>query len=336
MKTQRGSFNGWLANIIFGGAIWLGLEVLWFLDVIEMGLIEQLLLLAPLMITPLGLALIEVPQQAKYQRGLYQLIRTTQPFGAAVVTLAFLLPQGPLAGALATGWLVMTALIALLGLIRFLTRGFAAPLEIGLDAGLAYLSVGGGWLVLSRLGFNPLGFGEVIVLLTAVHFHYAGFAAPIISTLTGGMLTGASQNIQRVQRISLFGVIGGMPLVAAGITFSPLLELMGAIVLATSLGLLAGLILFIVVPTLTSRLAQTLLTVSAICLIIGMLFTYAYAISEFSGYYLVVIPQMVKFHGLTNALGFALGGLLGWNIWQAKRQDLATGTSTAEWVSSKQ
>jgi hypothetical protein len=43
-------------------------------------------------------------------------------------------------------------------------------------------------------------------------------------------------------------------------------------------------------------------------------FTYLYAVSEFSGYYLVIIPQMVRFHGISNALGFALCGLLALNI----------------------
>jgi hypothetical protein len=110
-----------------------------------------------------------------------------------------------------------------------------------------------------------------------------------------------------------------MPLVAAGITFSPLLELIGAAELATSLAILALLIIFVTIKGITYRIGRILLTVSAICLIIGMGFTYLYAVSEFSGYYLVIIPQMVRFHGIANALGFALCSLLALNILRFQR-----------------
>lgn len=70
------------------------------------------------------------------------------------------------------------------------------------------------------------------------------------------------------------------------------------------------------VKIITHRLVQALLTVSAICLIIGMGFTYLYALSEFSGANWVIIPHMIRFHGMANALGFALCGLLAWNILQ--------------------
>ncbi|HXV43917.1 MAG TPA: YndJ family transporter [Anaerolineae bacterium] len=66
-------------------------------------------------------------------------------------------------------------------------------------------------------------------------------------------------------------------------------------------------------------MGRILLTVSAICLIIGMGFTYLYAVSEFSGHYLVIIPQMVRFHGITNALGFAMCGLLTLNMLRFQR-----------------
>jgi len=50
-----------------------------------------------------------------------------------------------------------------------------------------------------------------------------------------------------------------------------------------------------------------------------MLFTYAYAVGRFTGHHWVLIPQMVKTHGVVNALGFVLCGLLAWNMWQNVR-----------------
>jgi hypothetical protein len=50
------------------------------------------------------------------------------------------------------------------------------------------------------------------VLLTAIHFHYAGFALPLLTGLAGRALGG------RIARIASLGVIAGVPLVAFGIT----------------------------------------------------------------------------------------------------------------------
>jgi hypothetical protein len=330
--------------------IWLGMGVLAWFSFITIGLIEQILLLAPLVTIPLGFPLIKISTQPYSQR-LYRLIQISQPGCALFVVIAFLLPPGLLAGSLTLPWLGLTIMLALSALLRFrssshldirncLKSGMWSSLsrllkqarkpaprlfkqflrDISIDIGLLYLAVGGGWLALSRLGLNPLGFGDVIVLLTAVHFHYAGFAAPLITGLTGQQLASAPNLIQKLYPIVAIGVIAGTPIVAAGITLSPFIELVGAIILATALALLAILILFVALYRIKRPLSQMLLTVSAICLIIGMLFTYIYAIGQFTGHYWVTIPAMARFHGLANALGFTLCGLLGWNT--LRPQDL--------------
>ena len=338
-------------RVIFGVLIWLIVGILAGLNVIEVGLVEQLFLLAPLAIIPLGLRLIKIPAQAKRQQQLYGLIRIAQPMCALAVVIAFVAPTGMLAGLLAASWFGLTGLMALLGLTRFIGRGLTNPVEggsevfdrgagkarpdrgrgklcpynflkfwtqplaeISSDVGLIYVAVGGGWLVLARLGLNPLGFADLVVLLTAVHFHYAGFAAPIMASMTGRELAKITQTTPRLYRISVLGIMAGTPIVAAGITFSPLLELMGAVILATSLAILAYLIILVALQAITHRPAQILLSLAAICLIAGMGLTYAYALGEFSGQAWVVIPDMVRFHGIANALGFGLGGLLAWNI----------------------
>ena len=317
MEIQH-RFAAWhTVNITFGSGAWLLIGVLSLLGVIEIGLIEQLFLLAPLVIVPLGLALIEVPDSSEKLRQLYNFIRVSQPFCAVLIIIAFLLPGGVLAGVLASSWLALTALVAVLGLARLISRRNLDIEELCIDAGAIYISVGGGWLVLSRLGLNPLGFGDLIVLLTAVHFHFAGFAALIITGVTGRIFfTPVAKGRPRLYQTSTVGLIAGIPLVAAGITFSPLLEMIGAIITATSLAILAYLIIFFVLKTITHRLAQSLLTVSALCLIIGVIFIYAYAIGEFSGYNLVSIALMARIHGVSNGLGFALCGLLACNILQ--------------------
>ena len=78
-----------------------------------------------------------------------------------------------------------------------------------------YLPVGAVWALFDQFHFQPLGFSGIIVLLTAVHFHYAGFALP---RLTGLWL--ARQRDRFVFQLSTWGVIAGVPLVAVGITTS--------------------------------------------------------------------------------------------------------------------
>src|SRR4029077_12231627 len=97
-------------------------------------------------------------------------------------------PRGVAAGALASAWLLVTIVIAARGIARLHGRGLRDLADLAIDAGMFLLPVGGGWLVLSRLGVRPLGFEEPIVLLTAVHFHYAAFTTLILIGLSGRRL----------------------------------------------------------------------------------------------------------------------------------------------------
>src|SRR6185295_20245586 len=100
----------------------------------------------------------------------------------------FFFEKGLQSAALASAWLSLNALIALFGLVRLTSRRIHPPEELSIDAGLLYLPVAGLWLVIYRLGVQPFGYGEIIILLTVVHFHFAGFAAPIIAGANGRVL----------------------------------------------------------------------------------------------------------------------------------------------------
>jgi hypothetical protein len=170
---------------------------------------------------------------------------------------------------------------------------------------------------MSRLGVQPIGFGDTIVLLTAVHFHFAGFAAPILAGLAGRRLS-TSKPLITTYRFAVLGVIVGTPLVAAGITFSPLLALTGAVVISLGLVLLALLTVVWVIPSLKSLAPKILLLVSSISTVPAMTLACLYAYSIVFKKLIVDIPQMAMTHGVINAFGFALCGLLGWAIVEAK------------------
>jgi hypothetical protein len=284
--------------------------------------IARLLLLAAMVITPLALPLAAPPERAPYARAAHRAAVVAQPFAAALLVVAFYQPTGPTAALLAAAWLLPTGLAALTGLLRLMARGDAQVDELCIDAGLIYVPVGAVWLLFNRLGLNPLGFGDTIVLLTAVHFHYAGFAAPILAGLLGRQIAIVRPAAWPLFRLVAAGVIAGIALVAAGITLArstPLVEVAAALLFAASLLGLAALALSIGLSAIAGRLARALLAISAASLVVTMLFAASYAVGQFLGRPIVGIPRMVQVHGWLNAFGFALCGLVAWTLSGKKR-----------------
>ena len=283
----------------------------------ETWLIERLLLLSVLVFTPLTLSLVATLANDGAHSLPFRAAALLQPFAAILITASFHTRTGLAAAMMTTGWILVTGLIALFGLSRlwqrWVTRRSPLPMEeLCIDVGLAYITVGSGWLFLSRWGLNPLGFSDAIVLLTAVHFHYAGFAAPILTGLAGRKIQ--SGIARKFYLPAAAGVIAGPPLVAAGITLSRGVEVFSAIVLALSLFTLALLMFFAVAPKLKPRLAQLLLSLSAMSVMVTMLFACLYATGRFTGTAIVTLPLMAQVHGVSNALGFVLCGLLAWTV----------------------
>ena len=292
-----------------GAGLWLAFLFIHTSDSSETELIEKILLLGILVIVPLGLSL--VPESKESDSMLYRLSVSAQPVAAVASAVSFLLDPGGPAAVLVSSWLLVSVVIGLFGLVRVINRGSVFSREVSIDAGMLYLPVGAAWLLASRLGIQPMGFGDTIVLLTAVHFHFAGFAAPLLAGMAGrGLVRSAS--LSRVFGLAVICIIGGTPLVAAGITFSPTLALIGAAIISVGLILLAVLVLGWVVRSVNSFIAQTLLVVSSLSSVVAMILACLYAYSLVAKTVIVDIPQMALSHGVLNSFGFALCGLLAW------------------------
>src|SRR5262249_19239859 len=156
---------------------------------------------------PLGLALL-VPTGHEPGAWALRLGARTQLPAALLLAGVLLLPSGLAAAAFTLPWLGVTLLLALAGLGRLRQPRRLAAAELCVTAALLYPAVGGGWLVLSALGARPLDFAPEIVRATAIHFHYAGFALPLLA----GRLARARPGLGA--RTVTAGVVLGVPLVA--------------------------------------------------------------------------------------------------------------------------
>jgi len=300
-------------NAIAGAVIWCGLWIVTQVGEIYLTWIELLFLFAPLVIVPLGLHLTDQIEGGAAASLPERLARTIHAPAALLVMISFLFAPGIIAAALASAWVVFCGLLALGGLLRTL-RGAFGRLDLLCPAvAFLYSLVGAAWLVASRLGLNPMGFQEPIVLLTAIHFHFAGFAAALLARSTGRTLVEAPKNsvATALFRIIACGVLVGPGMLSLGFVVGPRVKLAAALILALSEVGLA--ISFVFALKFVSRFsAQLFLTIAAASIAFSMALAAVWAIGEYPLQQFVNLDQMERFHGTANALGFTLCGLLGW------------------------
>jgi len=295
-RSAAGGVIVWLITLLFTTA-----------DSEQTELVHKVVFWAMLVVVPLGLSVV-----ADEERSLFKLVVFAQPVAALITISSFFVEKGAFSAALASPWLILNILVALLGLLRLTRRGFHQLEELSIHAGFLYLPVAGTWLVIYRLGVQPFDYGEMIILLTVVHFHFAGFATPIIAGMSGRVL--ARRDYPRnVYARSVFALVAAMPLVAAGITFSPWIGFAGALLLTLGVVLLAVLTLRWVTPAINSRGWRTLLLFAAISSCGAMVLACLYAYSLATHTLIITIPGMAMTHGLLNAFGFVTTSLLVWS-----------------------
>jgi hypothetical protein len=306
----------WLTpRLLIGAAVWVAACVYLHPAPLDAAWGSVLLLFSPLVLVPLGIRLAGTPSWPGRVAEILQLP------AALLLAVSFTLPAGLEAALLSLPWLAVTGLICLEGLLRVMRRGLRPVTELCLDAGLIFLLVGGLWATASRAAVHPLGFDDVVVLLTANHFHYAGFVVPIVAGLCGRLLPG------RFSAATAVGVLAGVPLVATGITVTKmegpkLLECVAALTMAVS-----GLAVALMHLRLSARpgpaLPRVLWAVAGISLVLGMVLAAAYGVRFVTGsddwktFPYLTIPWMRLLHGSVNVIGFALAVTVGWRLYQA-------------------
>ena len=313
MRTTHSPWQRLPASALGGGIVWLALVATRLVGLTGLTLIDLLFVLAPLVIAPLGLALIA------FDEGLPQvLLRAAirvQPAGAAVAVVAFLLPIGLPAAILSTIWLLICG-VAALGALAHLIQGRSLhPERLATAAAVGFMAFGAIWLVLSRAGVAPIGLSPIIVEMTAVHFHFTGFAATLMAALLLTRLREDRGVARQVAMAAALLLVAGSPVLAMGwATPVHLLQVAGAILVATGVVATAAVLFFKCTSLFESTAARVLLRLSALAPLLPMVLAVEYSAGHVFGFPTLDIQGMALIHGDLNALGFSLLGLIAWSI----------------------
>jgi hypothetical protein len=286
---------------VWGGLVWLLALLLGAVGIGRATLVDALLLFGVLVVVPLSVPLHPVARRSHAAVALV---------AGAPLAPALLLEAGLPAGVLSLPWLAAAATAVVVAASWWLA-GTRRALDVVWVAAAAYLAVGAGWLVADRLDLEPAGVAAPFVQLTAIHFHFAGFAA--------SLLAGCAVR-WRASGVSILAaalIVVGPPIVALGFTTDGRLQIAGAVVLTAGLWLLAWEIVRRIGPGI-GGLAGTLLIVSALATLAPMILAVQWAVGASYATSALSIPEMARWHGVTNAVGFAFLGVLAWRLAHAR------------------
>ena len=236
-------------------------------------------------------------------------------FVSAAVALAgsFHLEPGIEAALLASPWLLARLFVVKQVAMECLKTGLPSAATTCVHAAAVFPAIGAAWLVAHRANWTPWGFDPLIVLLTAAHFHHAGFTLPLMAGLNARASPGCWT------RFSSVAVLLGVPLVAVGITgthFGVLkfLEPFGvAILVLGALGVAVSQVWrgLEPQPSILTRLGFFISGASLFAaMVLALGFGLRYVISNFA----LTMSQMWKINGTLNAFGFGLCGILAWRV----------------------
>jgi len=290
-----------------GAVVWAGVATLAGARQAPMGVIELMLLFGTLVVVPLTLELgqeIGGPPRPR----LATTIRVFQPLAATATVTALWVRPGIGSAALSAPWSLLGLVVALNGLATLVRRQNRSIVQVAIALAGIDLAIAGAWLVASRAGLRPMGFQEPIVLLTAVHFHYIGFATAILAAGAVRLFEErafASKLLRPIVWLTLF-----LPFVlAAGFVLSPMVRMVAAVALAIDIMVLTGLLVWLS-SGLVNRTARAFLRLSGTSGLIGLILAGVYAVSDHIGRPFLTMLGMARTHGLLSGLGFVLLGTL--------------------------
>jgi hypothetical protein len=268
--------------------------------------VVPLFLIAPLFLVPFGLRLLPVATPGAEPPRLAT--RVVLP-AALLLTLSFMSEPGVIAAALSLPWLGLTATVAIAAGVRLFKdpARFQPSVRHAADAAVAFLAIGATFATIDRVGAHPFDFRSEIILLTAVHFHFAGFVLPLAGALA------YRRRHHRWLEIALGALVVGIPITALGFLGIPYANWIGAMLTALG-GFGIGIATVLVARHLDPRGARALATVAGASLLISMPMAVIYSTGTLVGATWLDLSTMARIHGGLNALGFAVPVMVAWTL----------------------
>jgi len=271
---------------------------------LEKDWVELLIVLAAMVLVPIVLRRTGMVEGQREQIAV--------ALAAWALLAAYTQQPGILAAILALPWLLVSIMTLGKALQNFLlsNRDYA---EIALFSAYLFFPVGTIAAFSDRLSWTPLGFSPIIILLTAAHFHYAGFLLPWIAAQ---VLSKAKSRVA-AQVLSLL-IVSGIPAVALGITLSQFgapawIETAAATIMASG-----GMVLAVWHIGLAFEKNNPLprgigqLGIAG-CLFVGMTLALLYGWRTYFPLPFLSIPWMYALHGSLNTLGVGVLGVWVWS-----------------------
>ncbi len=308
MPATWRAFAGGVAWLIYAGLKVPGLQ--------DEATVLALLVFAALVLVPLAFDLnVDSDEPGGVTRGA-RWARALQLPAAGLLALACAARPGLVAAVLALPWVIFTGLLAVIGWQRAATGGWGrSPGRLCADAALLFAGMGGAGVLVDRAGWRPLNPDAVLVAAMAVHFHYAGLILPTLA----GLVLRRYPDVRFAVTAGV-GVVLGVPAVAVALLARQLgggPELVGAAGCGLALSGMAIGILYVRMATedFGSRLARGLWGVAGAALFFSMVLAALYAMRGFAKPFPWLDgPGMGALHGVVNAFGFGLCGVLGWQL----------------------
>ncbi|HEY7524349.1 MAG TPA: YndJ family transporter [Candidatus Limnocylindrales bacterium] len=266
-------------------------------------IVEALFVLVALVAVPAGLDVLTAPGPPP----LIDVARRATPVAGIALAVSLLLPPGPWAVLAALPWVVTVGALGIAALVDRVRRGPSVDAAVIPEAALGFAAIGGLLLLDHRIGADPFGFSQFLVLLAAVHFTAAGFvmltAITALERHRGGRPPLVAGGL---------AIVGG-PLTAIGFFGLPLVNIAGALLTATA-GLIVGVLHLGVARSLGRGAAAALLATAGACLLVTMPMAVTWAIGLLTGITILPLDLMTRVHGSLNAVGFSVSAMLGWRL----------------------
>lgn len=294
-------------KLLIGLVLWLTFVALQHPEPMLQSWAEMLLVFAVLILTPIAITLFGHFLQNK---STWLQLSENWAFPAGVAfAFSYTLEQGGFAAILCVPWFMLSLFVALSG-FSLLKNDFKNTISLAASMGALFFPVGTAWAILDRAGLQPFGYDAAIVLLTAVHFHFAGFFFPLILAAIG------KASPSKLSKFAVWLFLIGVPLTAVGISLGHFYQNYFVEAISGSMVVVAVLLaavcqMFYASQNVIANWQKVALLISSLFLGFAMLLAACYANRDWLMWDWCTIPNLRFWHGTANMVAVSLG-LIAW------------------------